>query len=191
MAEDKLIKTINDFKKSLEGNTINIHGKEYAQVSMKIALARRNLGASLDLKDEIVHQDDKRVIVKTEGYIDGKHIATGMAEEVRAASRINQTSALENCQTSSWGRCLAAMGLTNDNIASLEEVTAAIEQQDQTVQKMLKELEQCSHAGNYQEWLTRNKAYLAQMKKANPVSYASFMERYTSIKNQLKTNGAI
>lgn len=191
MAEDKLIKTINDFKKSLEGNTINIHGKEYATVAMKVALARRNLGSSLDLKDEIIHQDDKRVIVKTEGYIDGKHIATGMAEEVRTASRINQTSALENCQTSSWGRCLAAMGLTNDNIASLEEITSALEQQDQKVQKMLKELEQVSHAGNYQEWLTKNKAYLAEMKKSNPVSYASFMERYTSIKSQLKTNGAI
>ena len=41
---DDIISTINDFKRSKNGSMINIHGKEYAQVSHRIAVARRNLG---------------------------------------------------------------------------------------------------------------------------------------------------
>lgn len=48
------------------------------------------------------------------------------AEEYRAASDINATSALENCETSALGRALAFIGYGSPNsIASAEEVVGA------------------------------------------------------------------
>jgi hypothetical protein len=48
------------------------------------------------------------------------------AEEYRAASEINATSALENCETSALGRALAFIGYGSANsIASAEEVIGA------------------------------------------------------------------
>lgn len=188
--KDLLIDTINDFKK-VEGGTVSIHGKDYSTVSTRVAVARRNLGTQLSIQTSIIDKDADTVTVKAKVFIDGRLIATGIAEENRKASRINQTSAVENCETSAIGRALAFSGLQDNNIASAEEVSAAIEQQDQKVKQLLKDLEAVSHAGNYQEWLTKNKGYLAILKKENPLTYSKFQERYTEIKSKLKSNGAI
>ena len=188
---DDLITTINDFKKSLNGQTISIHGKDYATVALRLAVARRNLGAKLKIETEIVSIDKDVVVVKAIVTIAGNVIATGLAEERRSASRINQTSALENCETSAVGRALAFCGITNDTIASAEEVAAAIEQQDQKLQSALKSLEGISHAGNFQKWISDNKTFLADLKAKNPVSYGAFLEKFTSIKNQLKSKGVL
>ncbi len=188
---DDLITTINDFKKSLNGQTISIHGKDYATVALRLAVARRNLGAKLKIETEIVSIDKDVVVVKAIVTIAGNVIATGLAEERRSASRINQTSALENCETSAVGRALAFCGITNDSIASAEEVAAAIEQQDQKLQSALKSLEGISHAGNFQKWISDNKTFLADLKAKNPVSYGAFLEKFTSIKNQLKSKGVL
>ena len=142
IGDDKLVQTINEFKKSLAGKTISIHGKEYATVALRIAVARRVLGTSLNITTEIISIDKDTVVVKATGTIDGKVVATGHAEEKRTASRINQTSALENAETSAIGRMCSFLGLTNDTIASAEEVSAAIEQQDKKIQKALSELKQ-------------------------------------------------
>ncbi len=133
---DQLISTINDFKKSKNGSMINIHGKEYATVAHRIAVVRRNLGAKLEIHTEIISIDKDTVVMKATGILEGKIIATGHAEEKRTASRINQTSALENCESSAIGRMLAVCGVTNDQIASAEEVSAAIEQQDKKLLKL-------------------------------------------------------
>ena len=138
---DKLIKTINDFKKSSIGQNISIHGKAYSLVSTRVAIARRNLGSSLDIKTTLLYQDDKKVIVKADIFIDEKHMASGLAEEVRTASRINNTSALENAETSAAGRALAFLGLLTDGIPSAEEISSALAQQDKQLQTALKELE--------------------------------------------------
>ena len=188
---DDLITTINDFKKSLNGQTISIHGKDYATVALRLAVARRNLGAKLKIETEIVSIDKDVVVVKAIVTIAGNVIATGLAEERRAASRINQTSALENCETSAVGRALAFCGITNDSIASAEEVAAAIEQQDKKIQSALKALNAISHAGNFQKWISDNKTFLSELKAKNPVSYDSFLVKFTEIKNQLKSNGVI
>ena len=188
---DDLISTINDFKKSLNGQTISIHGKDYATVALRLAVARRNLGAKLRIETEIVSIDKDTVVCKATVTVGGNVIATGLAEEKRSASRINQTSALENCETSAVGRALAFCGITNDTIASAEEVAAAIEQQDQKLQSALKSLEGVSHAGNFQKWISDNKTFLADLKAKNPVSYGAFLEKFTSIKNQLKSKGVL
>ena len=157
---DDLISTINDFKKSKNGQMVNIHGKEYATVAHRIAIFRRNLGAKAKIETEVISIDKDTVVCKATISLNEVVIATGLAEEKRTASRINQTSALENCESSAVGRALAFCGITNDQIASAEEVSAAIEQQDKKIQSALKELNAVSHAGNYKEWISKNKVFL-------------------------------
>ena len=140
MSDDKLVSCINDFKKSLNGQTIKIHNNDYATVALRIGIFRRNLGTAAAISTSIVFHDDKKVIVKAEVFIDNKLVSTGIAEEIRAASRINQTSATENAETSAVGRALALLGLTNDRIASAEEVSAAIVQQDKQLTVANKQL---------------------------------------------------
>ncbi len=188
---DDLILCINDFKRSLNGQTINVMGKDYATVALRLAVARRNLGARLNIATEVMHNDKETCVVKATVSINDKIVATGLAEEKKNASRINQTSALENCETSAVGRALAFCGMTNDKIASAEEVSAAIEQQSKKVQEVLKSLQSVSHLGNYQKWITDNKSFLADLKWNNPLSYDSFMKEFASIKSQLKSKGVL
>ena len=82
-------------------------------------------------------------------------------------------------------------GITNDQIASAEEVSAAIEQQDKKIQKALEELNLVSHAGSFNQWLTNYKTFLGTLKEKSPIIYASFMEKYSTIKNNLKHKGVI
>jgi hypothetical protein len=66
--------------------------------------------------------------VKTTVFLDegsqaaGLPKATGHAFEVDGQSGANKTSALENCETSSIGRCLANMNLSGNKRASREEM---------------------------------------------------------------------
>ena len=191
MSNDKLVQAVNDFKKSLNGQTISIHGKSYATVALRVAIARRVLGTALDVVTKIVSIDKETVVMQADIFIDGKHVSTGHAEENRKASRINTTSALENAETSAVGRALAFCAFISDGIASAEEVTAAIEQQDKKIQSALKELNSVSHAGNYKEWISKNKVFLSDLKANNPLVYKDFMAKFTSAKNNLQQRGVI
>ena len=191
MSADKLVLTINDFKKSLNGQTIRIHNNDYATVALRIGILRRNLGTSATISSNIIHQDDKKVIVRSEVFIDNKLVSTGLAEELRAASRINQTSALENAETSAVGRALAMLGLTNDKIASAEEVSGAIVQSDKNLTAALVDLDKVSHVGSYQSWLTTNQKLMTDVKRQNPLAYSEFLEKFNKIKSKLETNGVI
>ena len=191
MSADKLVSTINDFKKSLNGSTIKIHNNDYATVALRIGILRRNLGTSATISSNIIHQDDKKVIVRSEVFIDNKLVSTGLAEELRAASRINQTSALENAETSAVGRALAMLGLTNDKIASAEEVSGAIVQSDKNLTAALVDLDKVSHVGSYQSWLTTNQKLMTDVKRQNPLAYSEFLEKFNKIKSKLETNGVI
>ena len=188
---DDIISTINDYKRSRNGSSIKIHGKDYTTVADRVAVVRRNLGGKLQIHTEIISIDKDTVVMKASGVIGGNVIATGHAEEKRTASRINQTSALENCESSAVGRMLAMLGITNDQIASAEEVTAAIEQQDKKIQNALTELNAVSHAGGYKEWISKNKVFLSDLKNNNPLIYQNFMEKFTSVKSNLQSKGVI
>ena len=191
MSADKLVSTINDFKKSLNGQTIKIHNNDYATVALRIGILRRNLGTAATIQSSIIFQDDKKVIVRSEVFIDGKLVSTGLAEELRVASRINQFSALENAETSAVGRALAMLGLTNDRIASAEEVSGAIVQQSTELKAALSELGKVSHLGSYKSWLTNNQKLMREVKEKNPIAYSEFLEKFNQIKNKLETNGVI
>lgn len=53
----------------------------------------------------------------------GRIIAVGHAEEIRDQGMVNKTSAVENCETSAWGRALANLGYeVQRSIASREEM---------------------------------------------------------------------
>lgn len=105
---------------------VKIHNKEYTTVSERIDSFRKENGKEFSLESEIVSNGD---VVLMKAYIrdtDGKTIATGHAEEVRGSTNINRTSALENCETSAWGRALAALGYGGEQVASANEVSDAI-----------------------------------------------------------------
>jgi hypothetical protein len=52
-------------------------------------------------------------VFKTSILLDGVVVATGHAEEVRGQGNVNRTSHVENCETSSLGRCLSNFPLHN------------------------------------------------------------------------------
>ena len=187
----KLIKTINDFKKSLNGKTVSIHGKEYATVALRLAVARRNLGTSLDIVTKVIHHDDKQILMQASIYIDGMHVSDGTAHEIKAASKMHQSSYVELSETSAVGRALALAGLINDSVASAEEVSLAIESSDKKLQVALKDLEIISHKGAYNQWLTNNQATFMRLKENDPLAYQRFLEKFTAVKNKLTTNGVL
>jgi len=188
---DKLKAAIEVFKKEFGNTSIKIHGKDYSTVADRLAIARKTLGSSLDLKDTIIHHDKDRVIVQCEAYLDGVHIGTGIAEETRLSSFINKTSALENCQSSSWGRCLANIGFVNSNIASAEEVSAAISNQNKSLTTALTELDKVSHLGSYKAWISKNSDLFKRIKENDPLAYKNFQEQFSKIKLTLETKGVI
>ena len=58
----------------------------------------------------------------------GRILATGHALEKESASYINQTSYIENCETSAIGRCLGIIGIgLTDAVASAEEIKGQID----------------------------------------------------------------
>jgi len=191
MSADKLKSTIADFKGNLKGNTIKIHSKDYADVAFRVGMLRKNLGLDATIKSELLYHDDKKVIVKSEIWIDGKLVSTGLAEELKSSSRINQLSSLEVAETSAVGRAAAFAGLTNDNIASAEEVSNAIVASDTTVTAALAELNKVSHLGAYKEWLATNKELMQRVKADDAYAWEQFLEKFNQIKSNLEAKGVI
>ena len=109
---------------------VNIHGKEYHTVAERVS-AFRAKHPDLSIETEIVRWEGDDVVVKASISDNGKLLATGLAHEVRGSTNINKTSHVENCETSSLGRALAAFGLGGTEYASADEVANAISQQNE------------------------------------------------------------
>lgn len=108
---------------------VNIRGKEYQTVALRIQKFRE-VKPLWSIQTSIVERTQDVVVMVCEIYSeDQRLIATGHAEESRKSSQINQTSALENCETSAIGRALAAAGFGGTEFASADEVANAIHQQ--------------------------------------------------------------
>lgn len=110
------------------GNTgiIEIHGKQYETVALRVQKFREAHGLDLSLTTEIIHRDESCVVMRALIHKDGILLATGHAEEYRSTSQINKTSALENCETSAIGRALATLGMAGTEFASADELKRAI-----------------------------------------------------------------
>ena len=108
---------------------INIKGKEYATVSNRMEIFRKNF-PTYSITTDIIVDDEQRVIIKASILDENNRIiSTGYAEEIRGQGLINTTSAIENAETSSIGRALAAFGLIGGEYASSFEIENAINKQ--------------------------------------------------------------
>lgn len=65
---------------------------------------------------------ETRIYLTREDQLDNLPKATGWAFEIDGAGMANKTSALENCETSSIGRCLANMNLSGNKRTSRNEM---------------------------------------------------------------------
>ena len=150
---------------------VNIRGKEYQTVALRVQRFRE-AHPDWEISTEIIEANEKFVIMQARIYnTEGKCIATGHAEEFRAASQINQTSALENAETSSIGRCLAAAGWGGTEFASANEVQNAIHQQNKKVDST-NFVEQIRGAKNVEELKTHFANAFAATKQ-DPIAVAA------------------
>ena len=112
--------------------TMNIKGKEYAQVNQRI-LAFWSLFPEGRIVTEKLRDDGQRCDIVARVYADRESvepIATGHAYEVTQGN-VNRTSYVENCETSAVGRALGMLGIgATESLASAEEVQSAIMQQE-------------------------------------------------------------
>ncbi len=114
---------------TVEGK-MDFRGKAYATVAMRVEILRKHLGFDISLTTEIIEINDKVVIMKAVASdATGRVLATGIAEEMRATKGVNSTSAVENCESSAWGRCLANLGLLGGELCSANELSQALDQQ--------------------------------------------------------------
>ena len=120
-----LKETILDNKQS-ELKTIDIKGKPYVEVNERIKFFRANY-SGWRIETELISVENgicimKAVVKDDQGIIQ----ATGHAFEKEDSSFINQTSYIENCETSAVGRALGILGIGIDtSIASKEEIENA------------------------------------------------------------------
>ena len=111
---------------------VNIKWKSYVTVNERVKEFHR-LYPNGSIVTELIEFTD-RFITKTIATPDvdkPERFFTGYAYEMVGSSQINKSSALENCETSSAGRCCGFLNIGIDgSIASAEEVENAIHQQD-------------------------------------------------------------
>ena len=108
---------------------VTIHGREYKTVAERVTeIHKTNKGKAFSIETDLVSWTDGVVVFKA--TISTPHgVFTGHAYEREGTSQINKTSALENCETSSIGRAVAAAGYSGTEFASANEVQNAIHQQ--------------------------------------------------------------
>ena len=96
----------------------DVRGKNYAEVAQRVQAFRKIIPGGFIVPD-IINIDNGIVYMKAEaGYYaeDGSRIvlAVGHAFERQDASKINNTSYIENCETSAVGRALGFIGLGSE-----------------------------------------------------------------------------
>lgn len=122
---------------------VNIHGKEYYTVAERLLQLHGDYKKDHPIKIETkifnfeVTRDDKgnkigsvlvraKITVSAAGTkYDNARVFTGHAFEDFNSNYINETSAVENCETSAIGRALAAAGYIGKEYCSAEELMNA------------------------------------------------------------------
>ena len=122
---DRLSPILIERKDKKTGQTLS---KEYNTVDQRIS-GFRELFPEGSIVTEIVSHENGVVLMKATAYDElGRILATGHALEKESASYINQTSYIENCETSAIGRCLGIIGIgLTDAVASAEEIKGQID----------------------------------------------------------------
>lgn len=120
------IKTINA---RLSDKLIDIKTKKYSLVSDRILAFAEYFPNGSIVTEILSGLSDKMVVVKatvTPDVTDPSRIFVGHSQAMWGDGLINRAAALENAETSAWGRALAAMGIgVIESIASMDEVNKA------------------------------------------------------------------
>lgn len=119
--------------------TGEVVSKEYAEVNQRVKAFRMCYPEGF-IKTNIYSLVDGVVTMQTRvGYYENGQevvLSTGYAQEKESSSFINQTSFIENAETSSVGRALGMLGFGIDtSIASAEEMKNAIVNQDKKAEQ--------------------------------------------------------
>lgn len=117
--------------------TVNIKGKEYKTVAERLNELCNKTDGMYSLTSEVLQFSSDYVVIRatlkiyteSSDYKDYKEY-TGISYESKGSNYINETSHVENAETSAWGRALAAAGYIGSEIASADEVATAIKKQE-------------------------------------------------------------
>ena len=112
-----------------ESKGVDIHGKEYKQVALRVYIFRKYF-ANYSLITRLLDRTEDNITIIAEVYNPGNRLlATGHATEDKHTNFVNETSMIENCETSAIGRALANFGLAGDKMATEHEVERALTKQ--------------------------------------------------------------
>lgn len=135
MEQENMFKSITfeDIKKANETIiTLDVKGKEYAEVNQRIKAFRMVYPQGSIITNIIKLENGVCIMNATIRDEQQMIIGTGTAYEKENSSFINKTSYIENCETSAVGRALGMCGFGIDtSVASAEEVQNAIKQQEE------------------------------------------------------------
>ena len=182
----------------LMGEKLKIGNKEYTTVPTRLEVFRKHV-ASEDIADmtcmytwvttnedtvtvraylaeeiDVIINEEGKEIVQMKGVK-----SVGTAEEDRTASRINQTSAVENGETSAVGRLLGNLGIHGGQLASAEEVTVSMDNgkvvqlrnKDAALASKVKmfqrELSECTTKGEANTYLISKQEFLEHVRSVN------------------------
>ena len=118
-----------------EKGIVNIKGKDYSTVGLRLNKLREHFGVSISIINKIIENTEDKVCVESQIFLNTENgkllLSNGFAEKKRSTNFITKTSCLEFCQTTAMGRACAGLGIIGDhNIASVEEIRGA---QDESV----------------------------------------------------------
>ena len=108
---------------------IKIHGKDYKTVAERLTEFHKEHKENRSIITEIIQFKDNVVVVKAVVKL-GEDVFCGHAYEDIGSSKINETSALENCETSAIGRALASSGYAGSEFCSADELVGALNKQN-------------------------------------------------------------
>jgi len=119
--------------------------------------------------------------------------SVGTSEEDRDAHRINQTSAVENSETSAVGRMLANLGLHGGQIASAEEVSDALDTQrvigltpkNMNEKKFLRLAGNCKTVEDVNKLLIQQKGFFDDLKKTNVKTFKDLKLEVEKLRKKL------
>jgi len=128
---DVLHNIIEDIKKA---PAVEIHKKKYTTVATRLEIFRKHTGFKYGINTDIVtygSQPGEKIVIKATISTDqGFVLASGTAEEIIGSGNINKTSALENCESSAWGRALGSLGIHGGEFPSYDEMEIAKGKED-------------------------------------------------------------
>tara|TARA_X000001382_G_scaffold117454_1_gene97137 strand:- start:1285 stop:1941 length:657 start_codon:yes stop_codon:yes gene_type:complete len=122
---DKVTNAMARVKALVNTDSVRVKGgKSYVMVQDRVDAFRQEFGFEYGIITEVLENMDKHCIVQAKVTKNNEVIGSGLAIEYKSASAVNQTSSIENAETSAIGRALASLGLSGGEYASGNEIDA-------------------------------------------------------------------